>query len=68
MVEIHNGAIGPEFPSDFLAGNDLAVPLNQHSENLEWLFSKSDLLISINRRTQFIRLEVKLKISDSHAT
>jgi hypothetical protein len=68
MVEIHDGAIGPERSSDFLASYDRAAPLNQHSEHLEWLFSEEDLLISINRRTQLTRLEIKLKISDSHAT
>jgi hypothetical protein len=68
MVEIHNGAIGPELSSDFLAGYDRAAPLNQHSENLEWLLSEEDLLISINRRRQLTRLEIKLKVSDSHAT
>ena len=44
MVEIYNGAIGPELSSDFLAGYDRASPLNQHSENLEWLFLKRQLL------------------------
>jgi hypothetical protein len=68
MVEVYNGAIGPELSSDFLAGHDRAAPLNQHSENLEWLLSEEDLLISINRRRQLTRLEIKLKVSDSHAT
>ncbi len=70
MIEIHNRVVGPEFPLDFLAGYDLASPLDQHSQNLEWLFPKKDLAATIYRpeRAQFAGTKVKLKLSESDAT
>src|SRR6266404_1587722 len=38
VVEIDDGAAGPERSLDFLAGYDLAFTFNQHSQNLERLF------------------------------
>ncbi len=70
VVEIHNGVAGPEHPLDFLAGYDLAAPLNQHSQNLEWLFPKKDFAVTIHRpeRAQFTGIEVKFKPSEPDAT
>jgi hypothetical protein len=35
VVEIYNRVIGPELFSDLLAGYDLALTLNEHSQNQE---------------------------------
>jgi hypothetical protein len=70
VVEIPKGVVGPELPFDFLAGYDLASPPNQHSENLEWLFPKKDLAVTVYRpeRAQFTRLKINLKPSEPDAT
>jgi hypothetical protein len=70
VIEIHNGVVGPEPPLDFLAGDNLASPLNQHSQNLEWLLSKQELAIAVYRpeRAQFTRMKVKFKPSEPDAT
>jgi hypothetical protein len=70
VVEIYNGVVGPELPLDFLTGYDLAVTLNQHSQNLEWLFPKKDLAVTLclPERAQFAGLKVKLKPSEPNAT
>ena len=71
MVEIHNRIIRPQLPLDFLAGDDLAPALNQHSQDLEGLFPKENLIViavGCANRAQFTRLEIKFKASETGAT
>ena len=71
VVEIHHGVVGPELSLDFVASYDLAPALNQHSQDLEGLFPKENLIViavGCANRAQFTRLEIKLKASETGAT
>jgi len=69
MVEIHDGVVGPKLFLDFLTGYDLAPALNQHLQDLEWLFPEKVLAaIFGSNRGQFTRMEVKFKRSEPDAT
>ncbi|SPF48845.1 hypothetical protein SBA4_40010 [Candidatus Sulfopaludibacter sp. SbA4] len=42
VIELHLGIIGPQTPPDLLAQNHLAGALQQHQEDLHWLFAQFD--------------------------
>ncbi len=70
MVEIHDRIVLPKLALDFLAGHDFAPALNQHSQDLEGLLPQEDFAFAVDRarRTQFPRLNVKLKPPEPDAT
>src|SRR5262245_61406658 len=66
MVEIDNCAARPESPPDFVAGDNLAAIRNQHPQDLKRLLSQQGL--GVIPRTQFTRLEIQLKVSQTDST
>jgi len=46
VIEVHDGLVGPELSLDLLAGDDLPLPLDQHPQDLEWLFPENEPAMS----------------------
>jgi hypothetical protein len=42
VIEIHESVRGPNFSLELLASDDLAGMVEQHNENLQWLFLEAD--------------------------
>jgi hypothetical protein len=67
-IEFHDGIVRPKNLPDFLAGNDLALPLDQDAQNLEGLLAEQNLwgpsLSSpASDREQFPGSDVELEVT-----
>ncbi len=69
-IEFHDGIVRPKNLPYFLAGNNLALPLHQDSQNLKRLLAKQDLCRASSHgrrsdREKFSGSDVELKFSKS---
>ncbi|MGC2401674.1 MAG: hypothetical protein WA510_17900, partial [Acidobacteriaceae bacterium] len=67
---IHNCVVRPQPSLDFVAGNNLALTLKEHPQNLRRLFSEWNLLVRIGLLdgSEFTSAEVELKGSEQNAS
>lgn len=59
MAHLHDGAVGPKPLADFFTQHHLAGMLQQHDQDAEWLFLKTNLKLAF---TQFRGAKVEFKL------